>query len=295
MKQKCTYKKCEEKAITNKPQLCKKHYIDWFEKKVEDTIKKYSLIKKNEKIAVAASGGKDSTTILYILKKSGYNITAISIDEGIPGYRDTTLKDLEKFCKTQNIPLKIYSFKKDFGFQLQEKVEEKKTESPCKTCGILRRYLLNKYSFGYKKIVTGHNLDDEFQNIMMNLFKSNIEVLTRLGPKTGNKTHEGFVQRVKPLYFLTEKQVLIYTILKGFQIQYTECPNASLGYRHKIREFFLELEKNIPGLRQNSVENFLKIKTKFTKKETQPKKCKLCGKPSKKEICSACQTIKKMK
>ncbi len=287
-------KLCEKKAVITKPQLCKEHYIEWFEKKVKDTIEKYNLLEKNEKIAVAASGGKDSTTILYLLKKFGYDITAISIDEGIPNYRDTTLKDLKEFCKENNIELKIYSFKKNFGFQLQEKVEEKNLQSPCKTCGILRRYLLNKYSFGYKKIVTGHNLDDEFQNIMMNLFKSNIEVLSRLGPKTGNKTHEGFVQRVKPLYFLTEKQVLIYTLLKGFKIDYTECPNASLGFRHKIREFFLELEKKIPGLRKNSVENFLKLKKDFEEKENKPLKCKICGMPSKKEICSACMTIKKL-
>ena len=39
------------------------------EEKVRETIEKYSLFRKNEKIAVALSGGKDSTSILYILKK----------------------------------------------------------------------------------------------------------------------------------------------------------------------------------------------------------------------------------
>ncbi len=286
---------CESKVVSSNPKLCKDHYIEWFESTVKNTIDNYNLLNKDEKVAVAASGGKDSTTILYLLKKFGYDIVAISIDEGIPGYRDTTLKDLKSFCEKYDIELKVFSFENNFGFKLQDKVESNVVNSPCKTCGILRRYLLNKYSFGFDKIVTGHNLDDEFQNIMMNLFKSNVEILSRLGPSTGTKTFDGFVQRVKPLYFLTEKQVLIYSLLKGFNIHYTECPNASLGFRHKVREFFLDLEKNIPGLRKNSVENFLNVKGSFVFSESSPNKCKICGMPSKKSVCSACLTVKKLK
>jgi len=53
------------------------------EKKVGETIKKYNLVDKGEKIIVACSGGKDSTTVLYLLKKFGYNIEAMFVDLGI--------------------------------------------------------------------------------------------------------------------------------------------------------------------------------------------------------------------
>jgi len=43
------------------------------EKKIVDTIKKYKLMKKSDKVVVALSGGKDSTSVIYILKKLGYD------------------------------------------------------------------------------------------------------------------------------------------------------------------------------------------------------------------------------
>lgn len=283
--------KCDNNAVISDPVLCKEHYTSWFESNVEDTVNKYNLLSHDEKIAVACSGGKDSTSILYILKRMGFNLDAIAIDEGIPGYRDSTLVDLKKFCDSHDITLKTFSFNNDFGFKLQD-VRSKMDSAPCKSCGILRRYLLNKYSFGYDKIVTGHNLDDEFQNIMMNVLKSNVDVLLRLGPVTGHQAHDGFVQRVKPLYFMTEKQVLTYSLLKGFDIHYTQCPNASLGYRTRVRDLFFELEEEIPGLRKNSVESFLSLSGSFESPETSPGKCENCGMPSKGRVCSVCNTVK---
>jgi len=267
--------------------------MEWFESTVESTISNHNLLLHDERIAVACSGGKDSTSILYMLKKLGYNPDAIAIDEGIPGYRDSTLEDLKLFCDSNDISLKTFSFSSDFGFQLQD-VRSKMDSAPCKSCGILRRYLLNKYSFGYDKIVTGHNLDDEFQNIVMNVLKSNVDVLMRLGPVTGHKAQDGFVQRVKPLYFVTEKQVLTYSLLKGFNIHYTECPNASLGYRTRIRDLFFQLEESIPGLRKNSVESFLSLTTDSEPNISSPQRCEKCNMPSKGKICSACATVEKL-
>ena len=88
---------------------------DYFEKKVKFAIKKFKLLKKTDKIAVAVSGGKDSMSVLTILNKLGYNVTVISIDEGIFGYREKILDNVKNFCEKNNIKLKIYSFKKEFG------------------------------------------------------------------------------------------------------------------------------------------------------------------------------------
>ena len=59
------------------------------------------LFEKGEKVAVGASGGKDSTVLAYILnflnKKYNYglNLVLVSVDEGITGYRDDSLKTVE--------------------------------------------------------------------------------------------------------------------------------------------------------------------------------------------------------
>src|SRR3989344_9563923 len=97
--------KCSEPGVIKQSSqiLCKNHFLAYFEIKVVKTIKKYGLIEKNDKICVAASGGKDSLAALYVTRKFclEHNITffALAIDEGIKGYRDHTLDDLKKFCK----------------------------------------------------------------------------------------------------------------------------------------------------------------------------------------------------
>jgi len=287
---------CNNTAVMIDPCYCKDHYIEWFEQNVRKTIEEYSLFDKSQKIAVAASGGKDSTSILYILKKQDYNVDAIAVDEGIPGYRNKTLIDLDKFCKEHDINLRIVSFKEELGSMLMDNTDRIEG-APCRACGIMRRHLLNKSTFGYDVIVTGHNVDDEFQSIMMSLFKGNLSLALRLGPKSGTRHHDGFTQRVKPLYFFTEKQVLVYAKLKGFDIGYTECPNAPLGYRTRIREKMLGLEKNIPKLRINTVNNFLSLKDKIiidTSSSVPMYNCERCNGLSNSRICAACITKEKV-
>ncbi|MEM2130991.1 MAG: TIGR00269 family protein [Candidatus Woesearchaeota archaeon] len=309
---KCKY--CNEKSIYNN--LCKKHFIDYFEDKVKKTIKKYKLLSKKEKICVAASGGKDSSSLLYLLNKIGYNVEALAIDEGIKGYRDKTLEDLKKLCLKHNIKIRIESFEKNFSLNLDNLVVNEKR--PCSACGILRRRLLNLFSKDYDVIATGHNLDDEAQAILMNLFKSNIELLKRLGPITGEKSNiddkikidnnkinnnnnnkeenknkkKGFTKRVKPFYFCSEKEILIYSFLNKLEVSYNECPHVFNSFRAKVRDYLNELESKKKGTKVNIVKWFLKLK--FKKNKEQINYCKLCGEPSSNEICNVCNYLSKL-
>ncbi|MFW5852745.1 MAG: ATP-binding protein, partial [Nanoarchaeota archaeon] len=162
--------KCSEKAVytTTGQAYCKLHFIDYFEKKVLKTIKKFKLIEQGDKVCVATSGGKDSLSVLYMTmkycRKQNIDFFALAIDEGIQDYRDHTLDDLDKYCNQYNIELKVLSFKKTFGETLDnltEKAIKQFGKKPCTVCGILRRTLLNKGSraLGATKLVTGHNLD----------------------------------------------------------------------------------------------------------------------------------------
>lgn len=290
--------KCFQKAVFSSPALCKAHFLAYFEHKVKVTIQRYRLLPtKKIKSMVACSGGKDSTVVLYLLNKWGYKPTALAIDEGIQGYRPHTLRNLEKFCRKNEIPLKIYSFQKEFGASL-DKIIKKLGGHPCYACGILRRYLLNQKSRSFEVIATGHNLDDESQSILMNLCNGNLALSANLGPKTGAFSHKKFTERIKPLYFCSEKEVMAYSLLKEFEVSYHECPYAYLSFRGKTRDALNELEAECPETKKNIVKNFLGLLPAVRKKYSsakEPQTCQLCGEAGRQEICRACQIIGQLK
>ncbi len=297
-------KKCKIGPVIRLPnsnvELCKNCFTKYFEKKVVKTIDKYELIKNNDKIAVACSGGKDSLSTLHLLnlyrqKKRNIELVAISIDEGIKGYRDDTLKKVKKFCKESDIKLYIYSFKKEFGFTLDQAIKKlrKKGIKPCSVCGVFRRYLLNKYSRKLKvnKLATGHNLDDEAQAILMNQFRNNVEVNARLGPITGVVEYKGFVKRIKPLYFLTEKEVMTYAFLKNLTLKLNECSYVVDSYRNSVRNMLNDFESKYPGTKHSIIQSFVEVLPllkKHYKSGKDIKRCKRCREPCSLDMCQAC-------
>jgi tRNA(Ile)-lysidine synthase TilS/MesJ len=128
----------------------------------------YKLIKPKDKIAVGLSGGKDSVLTLYLLadlvNELDFELVAISIDEGISGYRGEGINIARTIASKLDVELVEGSLKEEFGFTLDEVKDL--YQSACIPCGVFRRYLLNKISneLGADKLATGHNLDDEIQS-----------------------------------------------------------------------------------------------------------------------------------
>jgi len=281
------------------------HFIDYFEDKVLKTIKKYQLINRDDTICVAASGGKDSLTVLYLTKKylqlnnlNTNNLFALAIDEGIANYRETTLIDLNKFCTDHEIPLHIIKAKKEFNYTLDQAyplINKDTKKKPCNICGVWRRYLLNKHARLLKatKVITGHNLDDEAQAIIMNIFKANTDIAAHLGPISGINEHNLFVQRVKPLYFCTEKETRLYALLKKFQVQFIECPYSNEGLRSNIRDMLNDFETKYKGTKQGIINSFLAmlplLKQQASEKNQEINLCKKCQEPAHQDICNACK------
>lgn len=284
--------------------LCKPHFLQYFEDKVFKTINKYQLIRRNDALCVAASGGKDSQTVLYLTKKylENYKIPAtlevLAIDEGIADYREKTLVDLKQFCEKLKVPLTIVSFQEALGKTLDEAyplINKDTKKKPCNICGVWRRYLLNKHAKqkGATKVITGHNLDDEAQATVMNIFKAHTALAGRLGPVSGTEELEAFAQRVKPLYFCPEKEVRLYALLKGFQIQFTECPYSREGFRHDIQEMLNTFEHKYPGTKQGIINSFLALMPLLKRKNSEGsskeiKSCESCGEAANHNTCNAC-------
>ncbi len=302
-----TCKICKEKPViqltNSNVSLCKRCFIRYFERKVFKTIRNYKLVKGVSRIGVAVSGGKDSLTLLHLLniyKKSNRNfdLVAILVDEGIKGYRENTIAKAKGVCNDLGVFLHVYSYKEIFGFSLDEILNKLKVK-PCSVCGVFRRYVLNLAGKKLKvdRLATGHNLDDEAQTILMNQFRDNPELSARLGPLTGVVEDEGFIRRIKPLYLMTEKEVMTYAYLNGLVTSFNECPNALQGYREDVRGLLNQMEVKYPGTKHALVHSFLQVlpvlKEKF-KEAKEIKKCSGCGEPSSKESCRACYYLERL-
>lgn len=287
--------------------LSKQKFLEYFEKKVRKTIRTNNLIEKKERILVACSGGKDSTTALYLLNKitkDNKNITieAIHVDPSIGEYSKINKDNIIKFCKEQKIKLHLASFREEFGYSLcyikgllQQKGVKWKS---CTICGVLRRYLLNKKAKQLKatKLVTGHNLDDEAQNIIMNLFQNHVEILPRLGPKTGLVEHKGFIPRIKPLYFCTEEETRLYSKLKNFPVKYEKCPCREEAYRKDVADMLNDFEKHHKATKTGIIQSFLKLSPTLKKaNKGKANLCKKCGEPSAGDVCNSCKIIELIK
>lgn len=303
--------------LSSGKRLSKKQFIRYFEKKVLYTISKYDIIKRYDKIAVACSGGKDSMALLYLMnnicRERRKKFIAIMVDEGIiQDYRKKMIPIVQKFCKENDIELKLLSFKKEFGFDLTEiaKKIQKFGITNCYACSILKRWLMNKKAleFGIEAIATAHSLDDEAESIMLNLLKGNPELLGKLGPVSGitntkKKSFEkGFSQRIKPFYLCSTREIVAYCKALNIPIPTDNvaiCPMRGETFRIEIRNWLANMEeKGHKEIKNALVSSFLKmmpmLKEQYKNKSFN--KCKKCGFPASQEICKACgllQTIQK--
>lgn len=260
------------------------------------------MIKPGERIALALSGGKDSIVLLHLLsnlkKKVPFELIAITIDEGIANYRNKTLKVAKKECKKLKIPLKILSFKKEINLSLDEILKKTRTAA-CSWCGVFRRYLLNKGARAAKvdKIAIGHNLDDVAQTALINLMRNEPLRLVRFFEPIAEDAN--FILRIRPLLRSPEKEVAIYALLRGFDIEYVECPYAYLSFRQHVKKQLNETEEKYPGTKQRIVNSFLELE-KWMRRGMENEKfkilhCERCGEPTSTNLCMSCTMLEKLK
>lgn len=305
--------------------LCADHYIQDCEERVRTELfgdalaghdgtggRKHAgasagLIAPGDRIAVGLSGGKDSTALLILLtdilsSRRDVKIAAVTIDEGIRGYREETMQAAADLVQRLGIPHTIVSFADLFGSDLDALLRGRERQA-CTVCGVLRRRALLEGARRVQatKIATGHNRDDEAQSVLMNVLRGD---LFRLVMDTSTGYPDCFIPRIKPLAPLSEKEIAIYLMVRGAFSDLPECPYAHTALRGEVREILLALESCFPGTTGNLIRSQKMIRDSIPAgtipgaEWNEPGDdggavCRICGEITRRSICSVCLVLGK--
>lgn len=218
------------------------------------TIASSQLFCAGEKVAIGASGGKDSTVLASVLKtlneRHGYglDLVLLSIDEGIKGYRDDSLETVKRNAVQYDMPLKVVGYDELYGWTMDQVVEAIGKKGNCTYCGVFRRQALDRGAkmLGIKHVVTGHNADDVAETVLMNLLRGDMARLSRsTSIVTGDSNSE--VKRSKPLKYSYEKEIVLYAHHKKLDYFSTECIYSPEAFRGSARSLIKLLERVRPS------------------------------------------------
>jgi uncharacterized protein (TIGR00269 family) len=288
--------------------LCKRCFTKSIEEKARATVAKCRMLKFDDRVAVAVSGGKDSISLLHILAKMQRDhpkssLVAVTVDEGIKSYRDEALKLAAENCRKLSVEHHVVSFKQLFGFTLDEIVELQRQKgegnlTSCAYCGVLRRRALNMTAREVKadKLATAHTLDDETQTILLNIFHGDVLRIAKEKPVT-DEVHPKLVRKIKPFCEIPERETALYAYVRKIEFQSRPCPYASEALRNDARVMLNRMEEKHPGIKFTIFKSIEKIRPaleEMAKKEGLGE-CGECGEPTTAKICRTCQLLKSIR
>jgi cytoplasmic tRNA 2-thiolation protein 1 len=258
--------------------LCKTCFITVFETEIHHTITANALFTRGEKIAIGASGGKDSTVLASVMKTLnerydyGLNLILLSIDEGIKGYRDDSLETVKRNAEQYGMDLTILGYSELYGWTMDQVVEQVGKKGNCTYCGVFRRQALDRGAarLGVKHVVTGHNADDIAETVLMNCRSSQktcdmaklttpvlrgdlprlsrtTSIITSTPSASSDPASTTNIKRSKPLKYAYEKEIVLYAHHKNLDYFSTECIYSPEAFRGSARALIKNLERVRPS------------------------------------------------
>jgi tRNA(Ile)-lysidine synthase TilS/MesJ len=202
-------------------------------------IKEYELIKDNDKIAVAISGGKDSLLMAKLfqeLKKYGKNNFEVEFIVMDPGYHKDIRKLLEENLDYLEIPAHI------FDANIFEVADRIAGEYPCYMCARMRRGALygKAKELGCNKLALGHHFNDVIETTMLNLLYAGS--FKTMMPKLKSQNFEG-LELIRPLYLIEEKYIERFIKASGIWPLNCACMVAAKKIGNKRYEIKALIDK----------------------------------------------------
>ncbi len=294
---------CDAPALIDQPyrgaHACRDHFLASVEERVRREMHAQLPRFSGGTIAVALSGGKDSAVALalthrYFRRRPTVDVIALSVDEGIEGYRFPTLEAAARLTRELGIEHRIVRASEELGTTTDRAARELPTTVPCSFCGVWRRRLLNRAArdSGADALVLGFNLDDLAQTILMNLVQGDLDRLVRMAPH--RLRQPGLVPRLAPLATVPEREVYLYARLREIPFDHGECPHAARAARNLHRQIVWQLEEAQPGTRQALLRTHQRLIERWLSGTTPsaPDRCRACGEPSGSDLCRACEYLR---
>jgi len=296
---------CASKAIIylsySESFLCGKHLSRLVEKRAGNSMRRYGMIRGRKSIGVAVSGGKDSQSLLCIMHKligkdRGRKLSAVTVDEGIGGYRQNSIVKAKQLCGELGIEHHIFRFS-ELAVPMDSIMEGGKTD-PCSYCGVFRRWVLNRASreLGLDALAIGHNLDDVVQTLQLNIMRNEPQRIARFTPNGGNADNPGFVPRIRPLFSIPEREIVAYALHNEIPFHNGECPYARYALRNPVRNFINDMEGKYPGIKFRMLNSYLSVlELGASPGYERMGACASCGEPSSSKTCKRCSFLSSLK
>jgi len=212
-------------------------------------VRDFEMIQPNDRVMVGVSGGKDSWTLLYLLRLMqarapfDFSIVAVTLDQNQPGFPAHVLKD---YYEAHDYEYKIV-FRDTYSIVL-DKVPEGKTF--CSLCSRLRRGILYNIAveLGATKIALGHHRDDIIETALLNMFYSG--QLKAMPPLL--RSDDGRNTVIRPLAYCAEEVITEFAAEMKFPIiPCNLCGSQDGLYRQKIKSLISTLHAENPVVKGN--------------------------------------------
>lgn len=229
-----------KKAKTNFNKLQKR-----LRREVGQAIADFNMIEEGDKIMVCLSGGKDSYTMLDILRSLqrdapvNFELFAVNLDQKQPGFPEHVIPE---YLKKEGVPFHI--IEEDTYSVVKSIIPEGKTT--CSLCSRLRRGNLYTYAeeIGANKIALGHHRDDIMETLFLNMFYAG--KLKSMPPKLLSDNGKHVV--IRPLAYCREKDIIRFSQYKQFPIiPCNLCGSQENLQRNAIKAMLQEWDRKFPG------------------------------------------------